>query len=815
MRSTPSFFARAMCACRIVLLGMTLSGSLALAQPAPDAAAIDTTLDTLQRQLATTQRALRNADDLDDAQLQALSGTALAAEAQANDIATQLAPGLAAIDARIGQLGTPVPGVKEDADVTAQRAQLARARGASDSQLKLARLLAIESQQLVGQLGMLRRSEFQARLGEHTASILSARFWTTLADDFPDDLAKLRTLGGELGGAAERTPVDVRIAAPLLAAAACWLMWWASHLLMRWLKTRAPAGRLRRSLDALVIVVGWTMSFGLVAVALHAVIDWHQTLPVVTSALLSNFVVTLWFAGFVYGLMKALICAGRPSWRLLPIPDPVAARLAAFPWLITLTSFPGWVVERLGVRLNASLSLNVAANCVVALAMGATIGVTLIRGERRWRRERAATPGIPGRPLWLAITGIAIWVVLGVAMIALLTGYVAFGSFVIKQVIWSGIVAAATYLLATLVDDLLTTWAATAPAAAPGNDAPHAAPATATSRAPRINAQVAVLASGLLRFALGLVALMLLLAPFGESPAELLRRGGQWQQSLSIGEFKLRPGAVLQALGVLLVGLGLVRMLRRWLTERYLPTTSLDAGMQSSATSLFGYFGVILAVASALSAMGIGLERIAWVASALSVGIGFGLQAVVQNFVSGLILLAERPVKVGDWVSLGGVEGDIRRINVRATEIQQGDRSTVIVPNSEFITKTVRNVTLANPLGLVQLKLPLPLTSDAEKVRTLLLEILAADAELVADPAPSVALEGIDGGSLVFSATGYVDSPRKTYNVRSAILFEVLKRFAAADIALAAPPTMLLGNLAAVPPGAAAGIVANGAAGAA
>src|SRR3546814_12894424 len=85
-----------------------------------------------------------------------------------------------------------------------------------------------------------------------------------------------------------------------------------------------------------------------------------------------------------------------------------------------------------------------------------------------------------------------------------------------------------------------------------------------------------------------------------------------------------------------------------------------------------------------------------------SVGIGFGLQAVVQNFLSGLILLAERPVKVGDWVSLGGIEGDIRRINVRATEIQMGDHSTVIVPNSEFITKVVRNVTHASPLGRVR-----------------------------------------------------------------------------------------------------------------
>ena len=121
--------------------------------------------------------------------------------------------------------------------------------------------------------------------------------------------------------------------------------------------------------------------------------------------------------------------------------------------------------------------------------------------------------------------------------------------------------------------------------------------------------------------------------------------------------------------------------------------------MRSSLTTLLGYVGGIVVIAIALSALGIGVERIAWVASALSVGIGFGLQAIVQNFISGLILLAERPVKVGDWVVLGTSEGDVRRINVRATEIQLGDRSTLIVPNSEFITKTVRNMTLRQCRG--------------------------------------------------------------------------------------------------------------------
>lgn len=193
-----------------------------------------------------------------------------------------------------------------------------------------------------------------------------------------------------------------------------------------------------------------------------------------------------------------------------------------------------------------------------------------------------------------------------------------------------------------------------------------------------------------------------------------------------------------------------------------------------------------------LSAVGIGLERVAWIASALSVGIGFGLQAVVQNFVSGLILLAERPVKVGDWVSLGGVEGDIRRINVRATEIQMGDRSTVIVPNSEFITKVVRNVTMANPLGRVQIKLALPVNTDAAQAHDLILAAFAENPDMLAEPAPDVMLDGMDATSLVFNATGYVASPRMAYRVRSDLLFDVLRRLRAANLPLVTPPTMAI-----------------------
>src|SRR3954453_5381353 len=192
-----------------------------------------------------------------------------------------------------------------------------------------------------------------------------------------------------------------------------------------------------------------------------------------------------------------------------------------------------------------------------------------------------------------------------------------------------------------------------------------------------------------------------------------------------------------------------------------------------------------MVITLALSALGISVNRIAWIASALSVGIGFGLQAIVQNFISGLILLAERPVKVGDWVVLGASEGDIRRINVRATEIQLGDRSTLIVPNSEFITKIVRNMTLRNAEGRALIRLPMPLTTDAEQVRDIMVGALQEHEAVLAAPAPAVTLDAIENGLLIFQAIAYVSGPRVAAGVRSELLFTILKRLQAAQVPIA------------------------------
>jgi potassium-dependent mechanosensitive channel len=329
-------------------------------------------------------------------------------------------------------------------------------------------------------------------------------------------------------------------------------------------------------------------------------------------------------------------------------------------------------------------------------------------------------------------------------------------------------------LLTVVVDDAAIAWLAQPVASTP---------APQQRRAGRV-AQAVVLASGALRVSIWLLILVLLLAPFGEGPGELLSRTQRLQIGITIGELQLRPAALLQSLLVLALALAALKALRRWLAERFLPTTSLDAGMRTSLVTLSSFIGSVIATALALSALGLTLDKVAWIASGLSVGIGFGLQAVVSNFVSGLILLAERPVKIGDWVTLGNVEGDIQRINVRATEIRMADRSTVIVPNSELLTKVVRNVTRDDAPGLVQLKLPLPLDADSERARSILLGALARHPDVLEQPPPSVLIDTVEGGKLVFSATGFVASPRHVPATRSDLWFRVLSDMRSAGLAV-------------------------------
>ncbi|MEE7558634.1 mechanosensitive ion channel, partial [Xanthomonas sp. Kuri4-2] len=367
------------------------------------------------------------------------------------------------------------------------------------------------------------------------------------------------------------------------------------------------------------------------------------------------------------------------------------------------------------------------------------------------------------------------------ALVAALFGYINFALFLTRQIVWVVLVWSLVALLMAFAADLIA-WVFK-----PEGRFSRALSHVAGLRAGRL-VQLGVLLSAVVRTLLVLGGLGALLLPYGTNLSMFAGWTDALVQGVRVGkDLVITPSGIVKAVGVLVIGMGLVNLFQRWLTHTYLPETELDAGARNSVSTVSRYIGLLLVVLWTLAALGVGLGQLALVLSALSVGIGFGLQAITQNFVSGLILLAERPVKIGDWVRIGDQEGDIRKINVRATEIQVGDRSTLIVPNSELITKSVRNMTLSNPKGRVQLQFSVPLDTAVEHVRTLLLRLFGEHPKVLEDPAPSVFIDSIAAGQVAFNSFCYVSSPRDAYGVRSDLFFALLQRMASEGIELQSP----------------------------
>jgi len=740
--------------------------------------------DSARDQIAEIRKQL--GDDVETAQLNDFVELATSIGTSADAIASDRAPKLEAIDARIAELGpAPAKGSPpEAADIAAQRTALNQQRAALDAEIKRAKLLKVDSQQLLTQIEEARRASFQARLWQRTASPLTPAFWVAIAGALHEDSARLDALrSGVVSALRDAFSADSRAYALVGLVIGLFLIvigrWWAERALMRLTADRVPHGRLRRSALALAVVVVSTAFTGFGVEAMTLGLDWNDAFSDTEKQLSHALINAVFFGSFVAGLGRALLSPTRPSWRLPSISDDLAPTLRRLPLALGAAVALSIMMRRINTIVGASISATVAASMVSAVLYAGIIlwAVTCIMRVRR-RAFRESRPDAPTYSFRAYVAILLLGLTALVALFSALIGFIAFAQFLAALIVRMLIVGATFYLLVRLIEDLCSTLVAIRS---------KWMQETLGVR-PRALDQAAVLLSGAFRVVAFLFALSLVFSGIGSGRAELSALSAQiGSRGLRIGQFEVTPDAVLGAMAVCLLGLLGIRALKRWMHESYLPTTSLDPAMRTSVTTLFGYVGGIVVVGFALSELGISVERIAWVASALSVGIGFGLQAVVQNFVSGLILLVERPVKVGDWVALGDIEGDIRRINVRATEIQMGDRSTMIVPNSELITKTVRNVTLANAQGRVQVRLPMPLDTDADLVIAEMREAFASHAQILQEPAVSVTLDGIQNATLMFVGVAFIDNPRESGGIRSEILLDILARLRERKIAMVAP----------------------------
>ncbi len=253
-------------------------------------------------------------------------------------------------------------------------------------------------------------------------------------------------------------------------------------------------------------------------------------------------------------------------------------------------------------------------------------------------------------------------------------------------------------------------------------------------------AQLSPLAITVLEPVLALVSIALSAFFWGTTADDVAGWGDHLRHGFVIGEITIDVASIGEAILLFFVLSLVSKMLQWFLSSRVFPYTSWDTGLQEATLTITGYVGVIIAVLAAMSGIGLNMSNLAIVAGALSVGIGFGLQAIFNNFVSGLILLFERPFKVGDWIVVGTHQGLIKKIRVRSTEIETFQNASIIVPNSQLISDAVTNWTLHDEVGRVDISVNIAYGTDADKVKQLLLKVAKEHPQVRTYPASRVFL---------------------------------------------------------------------------
>ena len=739
-------------------------------------------LDSVRAELDQIGSALRR-PELKDSELAARRADIEPLAMTIQELVAQIEPRVESIRARLEQLGPK--GEREDAAIEADRAEQQKSLNEADGLLKRARAIGIEIEQAKALVSERRRDLFARALFAHSSSILSPDLWLAVFAEIPRDMRAAGVIGGDwLSGAGMRLEGwrGILFFAILAAIAFGYVV---AARVARGVLRRAPdisdPTRLQKVLGALWVAAVTALVPIIVALAVAQALRSFDLINARLEPLLSALVETVRRVAIAAGLARGLLAPLRPTWRLLDLSDAVASRLTALVMGVVAIVSLMKVTEAVNELIAVSLPVAVAVRATGALSVALLMAFSLkgIAGPPEESDECLGPRVAPARD-WYGPLRFVAWIAIVMTIGAVLIGYVAFGAFIAEQIVWLTFVGAMAYLLVILANEGFEI------ALRPPSRPAHVLMTSLGLRRESL-AQMAVLLSGLASVCIVLAAALVILAPWGIESDDMLDNLRSAFFGFKIGDVTISLSSIV--LAILFFGLALfaTRAVQNWLENRFLPRTQLDTGLRNSIRTSVGYVGFILAAAFSLGYLGLSFEKLAIVAGALSVGIGFGLQSIVNNFVSGLILLWERAIRVGDWVVVGDEQGYVRRINVRSTEIETFDRATMIVPNSNLVTGVVKNWVRTDKVGRIKVPIAVNLLADPGHVRDLLIEIANGQDLVEKIPAPTVMFISMTENMLKFELICFVADVEKSARVKSDLQFAIHARFKEAEIGISPP----------------------------
>ncbi len=762
-----------------VLLALVLTAFLLNAAPAHavDAALVvnaEHEAAALRSDLERAQGVLAQ-DSVTDEQLADQRNAMEQLRANAQSEAAKLASPIKDVQQQLNQLG-PVPanGQTEADTIATQRKLLADTLARLTAAQKQFDLVTLETDQTSAKVSGLQRDQFFQRIFRADKSIFNPQLWRDAATGAV--LFATRIVGLISAWWDQQAP-QANFLGLLIVPAAFVALWFLYRVLninfAGWLPAPkgplvplSPLRRLWRVVwGALGMVVGLCILAFTVEVALSLSNLNTPQLDLVLQALFWVLAPTL----FQFGLSWLIASPGNAQARLIAVDARAARSIPIFVLFAAFIQSLTSQVTNLSSQLLLPLSMvagQSAFSSTVLIGLAALLLVLV-------RRQATAPPLDVPEPHYLAwfIRFMPLmWLLLAIALGALIFGYVALAWFIAGKILETVLVVVMMMLVHHLADAFADTL--THPASSVAKNMRQV-----TGLGEKGLSRLALLLRTAADVLLVVIGVPWLMALWTVTWVDFRSLFNSLSSGFKFGNVSVAPGTILSLITVFIVGILATRFISGWLDRRILSQTELHKGVKDSIHTGTNYLGYALAAAFALSSAGVDFSSIALVAGALGVGIGFGLQSIVNNLVSGLILLAERPLRVGDWIVTRMGEGIVRKINVRATEIETFDNCTIIIPNSNLVTEAVRNWTHRDTLGRFSVVVGVKHGSDVDLVAKTLDEVAKAHPKVMRYPPPVVMFQRFAPQFLEFEVSGQVANVFEGAEIASDIRFAIVRAF--------------------------------------